>query len=298
MNYPSYLTLYHTGELKKRIYALQNILTCCTLCPHRCRIDRRIKTGKCHTGVMAIVATYHAHFGEESCLVGNHGSGTIFFANCNLSCIFCQNWDISQMPNGKPVSPEQLADVMMRLQQKGCHNINLVSPTHVVAQIVEALLYAIERGLTIPLVYNSGGYDAVETLQLLDGIIDIYMPDFKYMDETVAKHLSGAPDYPHHATAAIREMHRQVGDLTIEHGIATRGLLVRHLIIPENIARSDLVFKEIAKLSIDTYINIMAQYHPAYRAREHPALGRHITLEEFNQALQWAKTAGLWRFDR
>ena len=225
-------------------------------------------------------------------------SGTIFFSNCNLSGIFCQNWDISQMPNGKPVSPEQLADVMMRLQQKGCHNINLVSPTHVVAQIVEALPYAIEQGLTIPLVYNSGGYDAVETLQLLDGIIDIYMPDFKYMDETVAKHLSGAIDYPHHATTAIREMHRQVGDLTIEHGIATRGLLVRHLIIPENIARSDLVLKEIGKLSMDTYINIMAQYHPAYRAREHPALGRHITLEEFNQALQWAKGAGLWRFDR
>ena len=298
MSYPSYIALYETGELQKRIEALNTIITHCTLCPHECKVDRRYTSGKCRTGVQALIASYHAHFGEESCLVGKYGSGTIFFANCNLSCIFCQNWDISQLPNGHEVSPEELADIMIRLQQKGCRNINVVSPTHVVHAIVAALPFAIESGLNIPIVYNSGGYDSVDTLQLLDGIIDIYMPDFKYMDATIAKELSGAKDYPQKAIAALKEMHRQVGDLVIEKGIAKRGLLVRHLVMPYNIARSDLVFKELANISPHTYVNIMAQYRPEYRAHTHKSLGRRITLQEFDQAVLWAKEAGLYRFDR
>lgn len=298
MSYPSYIALYETGELQKRIEALNTIITHCTLCPHECKVDRRYTSGKCRTGVQALIASYHAHFGEESCLVGKYGSGTIFFANCNLSCIFCQNWDISQLPNGHEVSPEELADIMIRLQQKGCHNINVVSPTHVVHAIVAALPFAIESGLNIPIVYNSGGYDSADTLQLLDGIIDIYMPDFKYMDATIAKELSGAKDYPQKTIAALKEMHRQVGDLVIEKGIAKRGLLVRHLVMPYNIARSDLVFKELANISPHTYVNIMAQYRPEYRAHTHKSLGRRITLQEFDQAVLWAKEAGLYRFDR
>ncbi|NMB64302.1 MAG: radical SAM protein [Spirochaetes bacterium] len=298
MSYPSYIALYERGELHKRIEALNTIVTHCTLCPHACKVDRRSTTGKCRTGLQALVASYHAHFGEESCLVGTYGSGTIFFANCNLACIFCQNWDISQMPNGHEVTPEELADMMIRLQQKGCHNINFVSPTHVVHAIIEALPFAIERGLTIPLVYNSGGYDSVETLQLLDGIFDIYMPDFKYMDATVAMELSGARDYPQKAIAALREMHRQVGDLVIEKGIAKRGLLVRHLVMPENIVRSDLVFKELSAISPHTYVNIMAQYRPEYRAHTYKSLGRRITIQEYDQAYLWAKQSGLYRFDR
>ncbi|MCX8124975.1 MAG: radical SAM protein [Spirochaetes bacterium] len=298
MSYPSYIALYQNGQLYQRIKTLQTIVTDCTLCPHECKVDRRRVTGKCRTGIKAIVASYHAHFGEESCLVGKFGSGTIFFANCNLSCIFCQNWDISQVSNGHEVDAEELADLMIRLQQKGCHNINFVSPTHVVSAIVEALPLAIEQGLHIPLVYNSGGYDSVETLKLLDGIFDIYMPDFKYMDATVAKELSGTKDYPTKAIAAIKEMHRQVGDLIIEKGIAKRGLLVRHLVMPENIVRSDLVFKQLATLSPHTYVNIMAQYRPEYRAHTHKSLGRRITVQEYDQAIAWAKEAGLYRFDR
>lgn len=298
MSYPSYIALYKSGELQKRIEALNTIVTHCTLCPHECKIDRRYTSGKCRTGIQPLVASYHAHFGEESCLVGKYGSGTIFFANCNLACIFCQNWNISQMPNGHQVSPQELADIMIRLQQKGCHNINVVSPTHVVHAIVAALPFAIESGLNIPIVYNSGGYDSADTLQLLDGIIDIYMPDFKYMDATIAKELSGAKDYPQKAIAALKEMHRQVGDLVIEKGIAKRGLLVRHLVMPYNIARSDLVFKELANISPHTYVNIMAQYRPEYRAHTHKSLGRRITLQEFDQAVLWAKEAGLYRFDR
>ncbi len=298
MSYPAYIALYNSKELYTRIEALKAIVTCCTLCPHECKVDRRVNTGKCRTGIKALVASYHAHFGEESCLVGKYGSGTIFFANCNLSCIFCQNWEISQMPNGREVEPEELADMMIRLQQKGCHNINFVSPTHVIHAIVEALPVAIERGLTVPLVYNSGGYDSVETIQLLAGIFDIYMPDFKYMDAAVAQELSGAKDYPRKAIAALKEMHRQVGDLVIEKGIAKSGVLVRHLVMPENIARSDLVFKELSNISSHTYVNIMAQYHPEYRAHTHKCLGRRITIQEYDQAVMWAKQAGLYRFDR
>ncbi len=298
MSYPSYIDLYQTGQLCERIKAFQAVVTNCQLCPHECKVDRRYTTGRCRTGMKAFVASYHAHFGEESCLVGKYGSGTIFFAHCNLSCIFCQNWDISQIANGKEVEPEELAEVMIRLQQKGCHNINFVSPTHVIAAIVEALPFAIERDLHIPLVYNSGGYDSVETLKLLDGIFDIYMPDFKYMDATIAMELSGAKDYPQRAIAALKEMHRQVGDLVIEKGIAKKGLLVRHLVMPENIVLSDLIFKELSAISPHTYVNIMAQYRPEYRAHTHKSLGRRITIQEYDQAILWAKEAGLYRFDR
>ncbi len=297
---PPYIHLYETGELQKRAEALHTIIRKCTLCPHRCGADRTGSgRGKCRSGILPAVASYHAHFGEESCLVGRRGSGTIFFTNCNLACIFCQNYDISQLGGGEEVSYEELARMMLALQARGCHNINLVSPTHMAYAIVRALVTAIPGGLSIPLVYNSGGYDAVETLELLDGIIDIYMPDFKYMDAEVGENLSGAKDYPAAAMAAVREMHRQTGDLVIdEAGIARRGLLVRHLVLPGNLAATDRVLAFLASVSADTYVNIMDQYRPEYRARECPGLRRRPTLQEIDEAEYQAKRAGLRRLDK
>jgi putative pyruvate formate lyase activating enzyme len=231
--------------------------------------------------------------------VGRHGSGTIFFTNCNLACIFCQNYDISQLGGGEEISYADLANMMLALQARGCHNINFVSPTHMVCAILEALLIAVPRGLSVPLVYNSGGYDAVETLQLLNGIVDIYMPDFKYMDAGTGEKLSGAKDYPEAAMAALREMHHQTGDLQLdESGIAHRGLLVRHLVLPDNLASTDRVTAFLAGLSRNTYLNIMDQYRPEYRARECFDIRRRPTLEEFDRAVSWARKAGLTRLDK
>lgn len=247
---------------------------------------------------MPIVSSCNAHFGEESPLVGRHGSGTIFLTNCNLSCIFCQNYDISHLGRGEEVSYRDLASMMLKLQSSGCHNINFVTPTHMVSAILKALLIAIPEGLHIPLVYNSGGYDSVETLELLDGIIDIYMPDFKYMDPDNAEELSGARDYPEVATAALREMHSQVGDLELDkNGTALRGLLIRHLVLPNNLASTDRVISFIAQLSKNTYLNIMDQYRPEYRARECPDIRRRITLQEYDDAINQALQAGLNRID-
>ncbi len=296
----AYLELHEQRRLRERGEAALALLSDCTLCPRKCRIDRTLNNkGKCRTGRYALVSSYGPHFGEESPLTGKHGSGTIFFANCNLNCVFCQNYEISQMGEGSEVRPDQLAGMMIKLQDGGCHNINLVTPTHVVPQILEALEHAIAQGLRIPLVYNSGGYDAAETLTLLDGVIDIYMPDVKYADTDHATAFSGVADYPAVNRNAIKEMHRQVGDLEIgEDGIAKRGLLVRHLVLPQGVAGTGEIARFIARsVSKDTYINIMGQYRPCYRASNYDKLNRRLTEAEYLQALYVTRKAGLYRLD-
>jgi putative pyruvate formate lyase activating enzyme len=248
----------------------------------------------------AVVSSFAPHFGEEDPLRGDSGSGTIFFAWCNLNCQYCQNYDISQRGRGREVEPEDLASMMLTLQSQGCHNINLVSPSHVVAPILAALLIAAEAGLRRPIVYNTGGYDAVSTLKLLDGVVDIYMPDMKYADAKVGRRYSRVPNYPQVNQAAVREMHRQVGDLTLdENGIALRGVLVRHLVLPEGSAGTAEIAQFLAEeISRDTYINVMNQYRPCYRAHEMPPLDRSITAAEYEAAMEAARQAGLHRFDQ
>jgi putative pyruvate formate lyase activating enzyme len=247
-----------------------------------------------------VVSSYGPHFGEEAPLVGGHGSGTIFFAYCNLKCTFCQNYTISHLGEGTEVTRDELAGMMLSLQAQGCHNINLVSPTHVVPHILAALEIAARKGLSVPLVYNTGGYDSLETLRLLDGIVDIYMPDMKYADARIAEQLSGIKDYPRANQAAVREMYRQVGNLQIdEQGVAERGLLVRHLVLPNRLAGTEEVIRFLAQeVSRDTYLNIMAQYHPCYKAFDLPQLSRRITDKEFSEAIEWAHRYGLNRLDR
>lgn len=296
----SYQQLNVSGELKRRAQKTLASLARCQICPHRCRINRLAgELGTCRTGRLASVSNYGPHFGEESPLVGQNGSGAIFFTSCSLHCVFCQNSEISQMGKGEPVYPDALAQMMLSLQNRGCHNINLVTPTHVVPQILEALVIAAGQGLSIPLVYNSGGYDSVETLQLLEGIVDIYMPDMKYSDEAIANRLSGASEYPAINLAAVKEMHRQVGDLELDDkGIASRGLLVRHLVLPFNQAGTKDIVRFLAEeISQNSYINIMAQYQPCYKATTNPLLNRPLRPEEFQEALKWTKEAGLHRID-
>jgi putative pyruvate formate lyase activating enzyme len=296
---PSYIELYNNGRLFQCADELYEVLKSCTLCPHGCRVDRTDgQKGKCRSGILPVISSFNSHFGEEAPLVGRHGSGTVFFTNCNLACIFCQNYDISHLGRGGEISFDELADMMLHLQKLGCHNINFVTPTHMNYAIVKALLIAVPRGLRVPLVYNSGGYDAVDILKLLEGIYDIYMPDLKYMDPETAGRLSGAPDYPVQAMRAVTEMHRQVGDLILDcNGVARRGLLVRHLVLPNNIAASDRVINFIANLSRDTYINIMDQYRPEYRANECFDLKRRVTLQEYDNAIEHALHCGLTRID-
>ncbi len=273
-------------------------LESCDLCPRNCGANRlEDEIGFCRTGRKAILASYGPHFGEEPVLVGSRGSGTIFFAGCNLGCVFCQNHDISQLVTGAPVAAERLADVMLELQRRGCHNINFVSPSHVVAQILEALAIAREKGLEAPLVYNSGGYESIDTLELLDGVMDIYMPDAKYSDEQIARELSRAPGYPDAMKAALKEMHRQVGDLALdERGVAIRGLLVRHLVLPGGLAGTEEIMRFIAdELGAESYVNIMAQYRPVYKANDHETINRSVTRTEYLDALDTAAAAGLRR---
>lgn len=296
----AYLSLYRSGELRDRVEAARSLLRNCRVCPRHCGVDRlNGELGKCRTPGGVMVSSYGPHFGEESPLVGRNGSGTIFFTNCNLRCVFCQNYSISQLGEGDKVSKEELACVMLSLQDKGCHNINLVSPTHVVPQILEAFEMAVKSGLQLPLVYNSGGYDSIETLRLLEGIVDIYMPDMKYSDEKNAEKLSGVENYPSINRAAVKEMHRQVGDLQInEDGIAQRGLLVRHLVLPHGLAGTKEVVNFLAnEVSPDTYVNIMAQYHPCHKAFQFPSLSRRISAGEFQEAVTLARQAGLCRLD-
>ena len=295
--YPSYLNL-SKRELTQRIEKLFKILENCEICPRKCHVNRlKNKKGYCQLGYLQKVSTYHPHFGEESPLVGRFGSGTIFLTSCNLACVYCQNYEISQLRIGEEISFERLAEMMINLQNQGCHNINFVTPTPQVPQIVKSLAVAIEKGLKIPLVYNTSSYDSVEVLKQLDGLIDIYMPDVRYSDDKIALKYSNTPRYFEIMKEAIKEMQRQVGNLVLdENGIAIKGLMVRHLVLPNNLAGSEKIFEFIAKeISKDIFLNIMDQYFPYYKAAEFPELARRITDEEFQEALKLAKKFGLKR---
>ncbi len=298
---PVYFETYENGLFPDIIQKARRILEDCTLCPRVCGADRtKGEKGFCEAGLHPEVSSYSPHFGEERPLVGHQGSGTIFLTHCNLGCLFCQNYSISHLGEGEKISIQRLSRMMLELQRLGCHNINFVSPTHYVPQILEALPLAIEMGLAIPLVYNTGGYDALETLRLLDGVFDIYMPDFKYNRGDVAGRYSQAPDYPQVAKMALKEMFRQVGDLQInKEGIALRGLLVRHLVLPEDLAGTKEIMRFLANsISRNTYVNIMDQYYPCGNIPLDSPLRRRITSEEFNRAIALAKEEGITRLDK
>lgn len=294
-----YVKLARTGELRKRARELRSIYQSCRLCPRQCGVNRRRgQTGVCSSTARAKVFSFDRRFAEERPLTGTRGSGAIFFSNCNLLCAYCQNWEINHRGDGEWVSDRQLADIMLHLQEMGCHCIDLVTPTHIVPNIVSALEIAAGRGLGLPLVYNCGGYESLEAIRLLDGIIDVYLPDFKYLDGEIAAELSsGARDYPERAAEVIKEMHRQVGELVVdEEGIALRGLIVRHLILPDNLAGTDKFVQWVAReLSPFTMVNLMGQYWPAHQAHRFPRLSRRISLAEYLRAFDWARAAGLKR---
>ena len=297
---PSYLKLNLNGELSARVDRSLEQLESCKICPRACGVNRlKGDTGFCGVGRKAKVASYNAHFGEEAPLIGRFGSGTIFISSCNLFCTFCQNSDISHFAEGVAIEPEQMAEIMVQLAERGCHNINFVTPTHVVPQILEALPLAIKKGLRIPLVYNSGGYDSEETIKLLEGIFDIYMPDFKFWEKAWADRFCKAPDYRDVAIKAIKEMYRQVGGLvTDEDGIAYRGLLVRHLVMPNNVSGTQEIMAFLAKdISPDTYVNIMDQYRPCGKAERDEMINRRLTPQEYNAAVEATLNAGLTRLD-
>ncbi|MCH8095023.1 MAG: radical SAM protein [Chloroflexi bacterium] len=299
---PAYLALHRTGELRRRAAAGLERLSHCLVCPRDCGVDRMAdKTAACKTGRYARVSSHFPHFGEEECLRGWNGSGTIFFSMCNLRCVFCQNYDISQAGEGEETEPERLAEMMLELQGMGCHNINFVTPEHVVPQILEALPLAVEGGLRLPLVYNTSAYDSMDSLGLLDGIVDIYMPDFKFWDERLSLRYLLAKDYAAVAGRTIREMHRQVGPLKFdERGLARRGVLVRHLVMPGEIAGTAEIMSFLAReVSCDTYVNIMQQYYPAGRvnSEKFEEIDRGVDGSEFKTAMDQAQEAGLWRFD-
>jgi putative pyruvate formate lyase activating enzyme len=295
---PSYINLFEKGELKQRVGLLKEFLQECRLCPRQCRINRlNGELGYCGAGSGLMVSSAFPHFGEERPLVGSHGSGTIFLTHCNLRCVFCQNYDISHLGRGESITPSEMARAMLRLQEMDCHNINFVTPTHYAPQIVESLLEAIRMGLQLPIVYNCSGYESIEVIQLLEGVIDIYMPDAKYMEEEYSKRFSNAPDYPDVLRKVLKEMHRQVGDLTINSkGIAERGLLIRHLVMPQGVASSEAILKFIAEeISVHSYVNIMDQYRPEYRSHDYPEISRRITQKEYVEAIQFAKRFHLYR---
>lgn len=300
-DYPSYLSLYQRGELRRLAREVVDMLSSCEICPRRCRVNRlNDEIGVCGTGRWAVVASYNPHFGEERVLVGRGGSGTIFFSGCSLKCVFCQNYEISQLVGGAEVQAERLADHMLDLQEMGCHNLNLVTPTHAVPQILEALVIAVEQGFKLPIVYNTGGYDSIDIIRMLDGVVDIYMPDIKYLDEAMANRLSKARDYPSIVRDVVKEMHRQVGDLIVsDEGIALRGLLVRHLVLPGGLENTKEVIRFIAaEISPDTYTNIMNQYHPCYNAAKYPPIDKPLSMDEWIEAVRLAKEAGLARLDK
>lgn len=294
----SYCDRLESGVLAERVAQARERLRRCHVCPRHCAIDRlEGDLGFCLVGAKPFVSSYGPHHGEEAPLRGWNGSGTIFFASCNLRCIYCQNYEISQLREGRDVSAEELADMMLSLQEQSCHNINLVTPSHQVPQILEGLLLAAQRGLHLPLVYNTSSYDDLEMLRLLDGIVDIYLPDFKYADAEAGLKYSKVPGYPEIAKAAIKEMHRQTGDLVIdERGLAVRGLLLRHLVLPGGVAGTAEIMRFLAdEISPNTYVNIMDQYRPCWKSFNYPPLNRGITKEEFEDAVEAAKTAGLHR---
>ncbi|UCE62614.1 MAG: 4Fe-4S cluster-binding domain-containing protein [Nitrospirota bacterium] len=294
----AYCDLLESGQFAERVALARERLRRCQVCPRHCAVDRlEGEFGICQVGAQPFVASYAPHFGEEQPLRGRNGSGTIFFGSCNLRCVYCQNYEISHLKEGKEFPPSQLAEAMLSLQEQGCHNVNLVTPSHQVPQILEGLLLAAEQGLSIPIVYNTSSYDDLDTLKLLDGIVDIYLPDFKYSDADVALRYSKIESYPDIAKTAFREMHRQVGDLTLDaQGIAVRGLLVRHLVLPGGLAGTAEIMKFLAEeISIDTYVNVMSQYRPCYRAFRYPPLDRRITEEEYEDAIKLAQDNGLHR---
>ena len=300
---PAYLTLYEQGGLEERVTRSRKLLHHCQVCPHECGVDRpRGELGICQTGYLAQVSSYGPHFGEESPLVGEHGSGTIFFAGCNLLCVFCQNYEISHIDGGGDdatdcVDDRDLAAIMLELQAQGCENINLVTPSHLVPQILAALPHAIDNGLHIPLVYNSSGYDALATLRLLDGVVDIYMPDCKFWTEESSRQLTRARNYPQVMRCALKEMHAQVGELEVnERGVAVKGLLVRHLLMPGHGEETRKILEFIAReISPHTFVNIMDQYRPCGRAREFDGINHHPTANEYAQAREYARQLGLTR---
>ena len=301
MERPAYRELLETGKLKEKAEQLYQKLESCDLCPRNCQVNRiQSEIGSCGVGHLAWVSSYGPHHGEEGPLRGRYGSGTIFFSGCNLSCVYCQNADISQKLSGRPVTAQELSSFMLELQALGCHNINLVSPTHVVGQIAQGIALAAADGLVLPIVYNTGGYDALDTLRVLEGIIDIYMPDMKYSQGEMGEAYSGVPDYPEINQEAVLEMHRQVGDLILDpSGIARKGLLIRHLVLPGGSAGSSSILKFIAEnLSKDTYLNIMDQYRPAYQARCYSELDHPITRAEYHAVISEAKELGFSRLDR
>lgn len=292
---PSYLKLYKSGELKQRVSKLYEKLRACSLCPRNCKVDRLSgERGYCRAPYYPVVSSYFPHFGEERFLVGKNGSGTIFFTYCNLGCVFCQNYTISHLGIGEEVSTKDLAEMMLYLQKLGCHNINLVTPTHFVPQILEALCIGIEYGLNIPLVYNTSGYESVEILKFLEGVIDIYMPDIKFSSAEIAKKLANAEDYPEVAKKAVKEMYEQVGDLVLnKDGIAERGLVIRHLLLPDGLSGLvDWLMFLKNELSLNVLINIMDQYRPLYKAHLFPEINRTLNLSEYIEAIKLAQELG------
>ncbi|MBI2389731.1 MAG: radical SAM protein [Deltaproteobacteria bacterium] len=300
MSWPAYLDLHASGELVRRAAEAVEALRSCTICPRNCRVDRLENRAKvCATGRRARVSSYFPHFGEEDCLRGFNGSGTIFFSFCNLKCVFCQNHDTSQAGEGDEVDAERLAAMMLELQAAGCHNINFVTPEHVVPQLLEALPIAVERGLRLPLVYNTSSYDSMESLRWLDGVVDLYMPDFKVWTKESAIRYLKAKDYPEVARRIVAEMHRQVGPLVVDdNGLARRGVLVRHLVMPGLVDESEQIFRFLREeISPDTYVNVMGQYHPDHRAMDYPEIARPPTDDELRDARRRFRAAGLSRID-
>lgn len=298
---PAYEKLEREGKLAQRVEQAYAIFEKCQLCPRMCGVNRKKgEIGFCRAPLNPVVFSHHPHFGEEISVVGENGSGTIFFSNCNLRCIFCQNWPIAHEGRGKEIRDEDLAEMMLSLQKIGCHNVNLVTPTHVMPNILNATRIALKKGLHIPLFYNTSGYERVEILKILDGIVDIYKPDVKYMDPDKAeKYSAGAKDYPEVVKKAVLEMHRQVGVHQVDRrGIAVRGVMIRHLVMPNRVAGTEKFVKWVAEaLPKNTYVNIMAQYRVEYKAYEHPEIARGITVQEFMEAMDWAKQYGLTNLD-
>ena len=299
---PAYLKLHKTGELGKRAEELWEIMRSCELCPRQCGVNRlRGRKGVCRApGTTLVISSAHPHFGEERPLTGKNGSGTIFLAHCNLRCVFCQNFEIAQLGVGSERDIDDFAGMMLKLQKIGCHNINLVTPTHYSAHILKAIDIAAERGLRLPIVYNTSGWERLEILELLDGVVDIYLPDFKYWDSDMsARYSSGAESYPELTSKAILEMHRQVGVAKpAEDGIMQRGLMIRHLVMPNDAGGSEKVMEWIAEnLPKDTYVNIMAQYNPLHKAYDYPELSRRITKKEYIRVVRKAEDLGLTNLD-
>ncbi|MFN4245198.1 MAG: radical SAM protein [Brevinematia bacterium] len=293
------MNLLESGELDERVRVLYTLMSPCRLCPRECRVNRSAgEIGFCKISNRPMVASYFPHFGEEKPLVGVFGSGTIFFTYCNMACVYCQNWEVSHLGEGKEISVESLSEIMLTLQSLGCHNINLVTPTHQIPFIVEAIKISAGKGLRLPIVYNCGGYESVEILKCLEGIVDIYMPDIKYMDDKIALKLSKVRNYTEVVKQALKEMYRQVGDLVIEGGIAKKGLIVRHLILPQNYSQTEEVIKFVVQeISPNTYFNLMDQYRPCGDAWKYPPLDRMITRKEWEKALDLAISYGLKRLD-